>query len=489
MALPPQALAPQALAPRQMAAGSAQGVSQMGKKAGSEQLNRATAAEQLMLDQSDRVLRQPAGRLALVLHLAQLRPPGPRAYHGLIARAMLEDVARRFAGQVFVLGDGDIVLLCDGKSAGFGADCTEALPAMLSGLFGADSPDLKILISAWQLESDAAGFRHYLTARLASPASAPQHANDAEFCGAGNLAALEEALAVADLTELLSTQTAIHLRGGKHLPLITRLSPLFRELALALTPPGFPAGGGDPLSDPYLVRYLSAKLESRWLTLLTSDLQTGGKLTRAARAEQLPIHFSLTLAGVVSPEFARFTRAAITSGTRFGIKITLMDALKDLELTAYATDLLRLARCDLVLEEVDYAALELTRLLSLQPDLVRLNWLPRLEAAGESERAAIAAALVELGVERVVLVHADSERALIWGQAQGIQRFQGIMIDTVQAAARMAVCDCARACTLRQCATRAGVFTATGRAGCGNPALLDTNPTVPAQSPAPRRAS
>jgi hypothetical protein len=67
----------------------------------------------------------------------------------------------------------------------------------------------------------------------------------------------------------------------------------------------------------------------------------------------------------------------------------------------------------------------------------------------------------------------DTDQALAWGQSLGITLFQGPFLDQVQAATRMAGCQTASPCTLRQCRIRAASPSGQGRTGCASPQLLD----------------
>jgi len=83
--------------------------------------------ERLLHEASERAMRHPAGRVALVLHLSRLAPPAPRPHHIRVARVLLQDSAQRFGGQVIGLRNQDLVLLgaesgaanaaCPGQSA------------------------------------------------------------------------------------------------------------------------------------------------------------------------------------------------------------------------------------------------------------------------------------------------------------------------------------------------------------------------------------
>jgi hypothetical protein len=178
----------------------------------------------------------------------------------------------------------------------------------------------------------------------------------------------------------------------------------------------------------------------------------------------------------VSPEFARLADAARRTGAKFGVEVSMMEAAADPALMDYARRLLDMAGFLLVVDELDHEALTMTHPAGLQPALVKLTWSPRLAVARPSVKAAIETALAHIGPERLVLQHAESEAALLWGQAHGIMRFQGYYLDAVQAAARIAGCHSARACTLRQCITRAASLSPHVRVGCGNPGLLDMAP-------------
>jgi hypothetical protein len=93
-----------------------------------------------------------------------------------------------------------------------------------------------------------------------------------------------------------------------------------------------------------------------------------------------------------------------------------------------------------------------------------------------------------VGIDKIVLGRCDSEAAIQWGLAKGIQRFQGRYVDTMLAAYTMAVCDKSAACTLGQCIARHGVLSGQPRPECGNLKMLDTPPVMRAIKAKPRAA-
>jgi DNA-binding winged helix-turn-helix (wHTH) protein len=71
----------------------------------------ARAGELLLADVLEREARAPQGRIAVVVRLSRLPPPGPRPYHRRVARALLEDCAQRHGGQVLQLCTGQLEAL------------------------------------------------------------------------------------------------------------------------------------------------------------------------------------------------------------------------------------------------------------------------------------------------------------------------------------------------------------------------------------------
>jgi hypothetical protein len=436
------------------------------------------AGERLLLDAIERALRAPRGKFALALHLSRLKPPSPRPHHARIARALLQDTAQRYSGQVFPLRNGDLVLLCtvpaDDHRHVSAQWSPNALPASLVRLFGAEAPEQARLTTTWRLEDEADRFRAFIQQRPDGPAF--EMAPDDGLGSVAGLLPLEPLIGSALVPDLLAQQTAIQLLPGANLPISARLAPLFRELTFSLTNLTRTPEAVESLGDPYLFRYFATRMDARMLAHLHEDLEHGGKLTRGALRQNLPLHLNLTLEGIVSPDFARLVESARRVGARFGVEVSLMEATAEDGMMAYARRLLDMAGFSLVVDGLDYVGLTMTHPGGLNPAYIKLAWSPRLAEAAPPARAAMEAAIKRIGPERLILHQAESEAALVWGQAHGISRYQGFFLDAVQGAARISGCHSARACTLRQCVTRAATLNPAQRVGCGNPGLLDMAP-------------
>ena len=439
--------------------------------------------ERLLMDAAERALRAPKGKVAMALHLSRLKNPTLRPYHARIALALMLDTAQRLGGQVFPMRNTDLVLLCaapDGEHRpGRPSPAPLSLTASLEQLFGFDAPD-RLLTSIWRLDEQPGPFRDYIAQRQAE---APSHdPRPEEGAAAASLARLMDRVAGIDLRQIMMQQTAIILQPGAGLPLAARLRPLYREILFAPVPP---QAGNDAaaLADPFILRHVAGVLEGRMLAMVAEDLRGGLTLSRPALLLGMPLHLNLSPESIVSPAFARLAQAASARGARLTVEMTAMDAAADPDLTVFARLLLTQAGFGLVLDGIDHAGLTMIDTGALAPSAVKLTWSSRLAEGPRSLLAPIEAAIAAIGPENIVLNEADGEAALAWGQSHGILRYQGAFIDAVQAAARIAICHSARACTLRQCTGRAHALSPAPRAGCGNPGLLDlagaTAPTCP----------
>jgi hypothetical protein len=120
-------------------------------------------------------LRTPKGRIALVLRLSQLPPPLPRPHHRRIAYAILEEAAHRHQGRLFLLENGDALLLCRTASGGAsspGADPAE-LPHVLGRLFRVDVTNPATLMTVWSLERSGDALLTYVARARSGHASDP----------------------------------------------------------------------------------------------------------------------------------------------------------------------------------------------------------------------------------------------------------------------------------------------------------------------------
>ena len=339
----------------------------------------------------------------------------------------------------------------------------DTLPELLARLLRGETAEGLPPVCIWQLPDSRERLLAYATDRLAEGGLTPlDHAVALADLPVGLTAAAETRL----LSDLLLRQTAVLLGAGGP----QRIRPLFREITYASAALQSEAGSDPFDSDPFLLRHFAMRLEERVLAAIPDE--TG----RRAALDLLggpPLHLNLSPESVTTGAFAELADLCRSHGVGLGIEIALVDAAADPDSYAAARAILAACGIACVVDHVSLLALRLARPAALAPDLVKLEWTPRLARLPVAELRELEVAFNEIGLERVLLMGADGEVPLQWGLARGIRRFQGRHVDAMLAASRIAVCSQAAHCTLRQCMERASAVAIGGRAGCRNTGLLD----------------
>lgn len=446
-------------------------------------------AGRLLRDALERAARMPRGRVMLVLHLSRMLAPAPRLYHRRIARALLQDTAQRHEGQLFPLGNGDLAMLC--RDAGPGAGQDERgliaeparLPELLARLFRVDMPDPARLVSLWKLDSMLAAATAYVDAPESMTAE-PERAVPGGTLG--QTAAVDAIAALANghgLEGIMRRQTAVLLGGASGLrPIFREVSFSIAELEARLSARQGADATGQATADPFLFRHLARRLDARMLKVVLAHLGDGTPLDALG---PLPMHLNLTLGGVLSDGFARLAAACRAGAHRPGVEISLVEACVDRAAFVRARAAVADAGMAFVLDGVSHLALMRTRPAALAPDLLKLDWSPRMADLPQADRNVLADAIAACGAERIVLHRAETEAALRWGRAHSIRRFQGRHVDAMLGAGRILVCPMSGGCLLAQCIGREAAIAAPHRAGCGNLALLDAGAGSPERAGRP----
>ena len=405
-----------------------------------------SAADCSLLDEVERVQRRGAAVEALLLRLSLLPPREARPHRRRVARALLDEASLRQGGQLFAPRNGDLVLL--GPRAG-------ASQALLARLFGAAENIVQVLTPGEALLS----YARERAAEILLPA------RTLEPIAASGLDAAAALLRETLPGDLLQCQVAAELLpGGALRPLFREASARLATLAARLSS----ADGGSATPAPF--QDLATELDARVLAIACDDLSRGGAISggQSSQSGSLALHLNLTIATTSAPDFERFAASVRAREGRAGIELTLAEACTDPPGFARARDHLRARGFAVVLDGVGHQALLLTHPARLGADLVKVEWSEALASEADA-----AAAIREIGADKVVLDRADDEGALRWGYALGIRRFQGRHMDAMLAAARLGRCAFASGCTPRLCTERASASGPVGRAGCRNADLLD----------------
>ena len=404
-----------------------------------------------MVNFARRLERNSYGWRVVHLHLSRLRAPNRRDFQIRIAANEFEPLLRSTRGDLFQLGNGDLVYFWQGEGM---AEVDKVLlklrylfsdDPLVSGAEGnldeteqdeTPAGDQPSFCTWHDLEVGYDDFReqierllHDQTGRRAAGQGAASKPLDPAM-----LARVEQTLANADVSSLLRRQPICALLPG-HPP-----RPIFHETHLAigemakrLVP------GVDLTADPWLFQRLAETLDRRLLHCL---IQQG-------RSECGAFSVNLRLATLLSPDFLKFDeqfrRPDRDERSEMVIELQLVDIYAELGAYLFMRDFVRERGYRICVDGLHYLHMPLINRKRLGADLVKLIWNPDLLGETSEQRLAeLRTAIKAAGIDRIILCRCDSAQAISWGQAQGIRMFQGHYLDSRLRAVRAPAVSAAR---------------------------------------------
>lgn len=436
---------------------------------GGKQQQEIVTAESMLFDAVERIGRIREGRLGLHLHMSRLLPPNREDAKIRIAFRIFEQMVDMYRGQMFLLTNSDIVLICkDARLADL-----DAIVYKLRALFSkdpltyAESPEGEDrFVTYYELEVDYDSFfalcgelLQDAKKRIADQRTAPQ----IQPLDATNLGQVIERIGATDIASVVRRQPCVRITEKNVAEVaFQEFYMSIADLQKALAP------DVNILSNRWLFQHLSQVLDLRVLSVLQD-----------AGFRKLPAAFSvnLNMATVDTPAFKQFA-SAIRGKAGLVVEFQLVDIFNNLEGFFRARDLLKADGHITVLDGMSPITLQFMDAELYGTDFVKVNWSP--DMADDIQTADITQALAPVGFEHVILSRCDTETSISWGLALGIHHFQGRFLDSMVAAVTMAQCPKSAACTLAQCTQRHGVISGRIRAECGDYDKLDSFPPLKA---------
>jgi EAL domain-containing protein (putative c-di-GMP-specific phosphodiesterase class I) len=378
-----------------------------------------------------RLARFRGDRRAVHVHLSELRAFNRRAQHIHVAVNTFEFLVKQYDGQIFTLGNSDLVFVWKGGEV---LAVDEAV-MRLRNLFS-DDP-----LSQEPMEGETDGFcswydleRQYdefmpVVQRIFDEAqkrkkrlaqisgSSDREAGELQPLSPHRLGELVDALARADLSNMMRRQPVCAVVPN------APPQPMFRELYISIDDlreivmPGY-----NIASDRWLFQHLTQTLDRRMLQLL---MKNDDKAIAAS------FSVNLNVATLLSDRFLAFD-ASLRAATRGTIifELQTVDIFSDLGAYGFARDFVKERGYRICLDGVTDLMLPFIDRERLGVDLVKLVWNPDTMGPGnEGRREEVKKQITAVGRARAILCRCDSEEAVAAGQELGISLFQGRHID------------------------------------------------------------
>jgi hypothetical protein len=391
-----------------------------------------TSQEHQLFEFLQRLARFRAGRRAIQVHLSLLLPYNRRPHHIKIAVNTFEFLVKRFDGQIFTMGNCDLIFVWKGSEISaideavmrlrhlFGHDpLTEDVGASQASRFCSWfdlERDYEPFLATAQRQFDEYQKRSRRLAAITGPTDAAQP-SEAPPLSPHRLGELVDTIARADLSNMMRRQMICAIAPN------TAPVALFRELYISIhelreiVMPGY-----NIASDRWLFQHLTQTLDQRMLQLLSKN-------DDSAIASAFSVN--LNVATLVSDRFLAFD-AGLSSATRGSIviELQLIDIFSDLGAYIFARDFVKERGYRICLDGVTERMLPFVDRDRLGLDLVKIQW--NADILGESRterRDEIRDLIAAFGRARVILCHCDTAEAVSVGQSLGIVMFQGRHID------------------------------------------------------------
>lgn len=378
-------------------------------------------AADALLAQVERVAGSVGWR-TVIFHLSRLRRAHRAEKHLLIAANMLEDVVREHSGQLFLLPNHDLVLLCKKIKR----KVIEDAEATLQYLFNDDPFAQRTqatggFSSTFDLEREhracSAALRKWTAAAHAPQPPTGQVEAPAlpEKQGAtldpARVGALLETVSRLDLAPMLRRQTIWRIREGQapeaHSEEIFISIKALREAVGALF---------EIADDRLLFGYLTRWLDRHVLKTLSWEHYSVGP----------PLSINVNLATLRSADFANFhERRPPGWHGRIMLELQLGDVWSDVPAFLEAAARLRREGYLICLDGVVFSAVRFLNLRRLEVDHVKVIWDDGLVRLGEAALRELWQSICDCGAGRMILTRCGRDEAVRIGGELGIRLFQG----------------------------------------------------------------
>jgi hypothetical protein len=428
--------------------------------------------ESLLLGAAERINRIRDGRVAVHVHLSRLRPQNRQDGHVRIALRTLEPIVNAYRGQMFLLGNSDIVFMMKDPNTNDLENMIFKLRALFSKdpLTFNDAGDGRDNFCTWYELGNSEDYESFVEMSRAATFDARKRLRekvtarpDLQSIDAKRLGDLLARLSNMDVAPLVRRQASIVITAeSRSVVLFQEFFVAMAELQRVLAP------DINLMGNRWLFQHLSQTLDHRVLTAL-----------REMRLRATPPAFSLNLniSTVAGPDFQAFEERQPSGKTIF-IELQVLDVLADSRGYYTARQRLRDAGHQVVIDGLSELTLQFLDIAQFDADLYKVTWSPEMSDGDHGD--SVANALEAVDEDKLLLARCDSEAAISWGLSHGVKRFQGRYVDSMLAAYTMHGCDKSSACTLQQCTNRHAVIVGPLRAECGNNDMLDSSPAMTA---------
>ncbi|MBL6946567.1 MAG: EAL domain-containing protein [Rhodospirillales bacterium] len=395
---------------------------------------RVPSQENLLLDYVRRLEKHQEGRLAVHIRLSGLRPFNRREHHVRVAADSFEPLVKALQGQLFILKNSDLFFIYKFEARGDVDIAIQKIRYLFSDdpyladeeddqkkfahHFDVQSEFDKILRFAQSMADEEKRGASASRQRQTGRAALKSRQTRGTSLTPDVLAKVEAALARADLSNLVRRQFVCGVTPkGVPEPAFSEFFISIRDLRETLLP------GVNLAGNKWLFQHLTESLDRRMLSMLskTDQITISGDIS-----------FNLNVSTILSPDFLAFDDN-ITASRRGSlvVEIDKTDIFADLGAYLFARNFVQQRGYRICIDGLTYQTMVLLDRERLGADFVKLVWDSEMVDGGDDMQERVRAMVRRAGQSRVVMCRCDDREAIDFGQAVGIQFFQGRQVETL----------------------------------------------------------
>lgn len=415
------------------------------------------AAERYLLDSLNRIAKNPSGYSVLYVSVSKLKPKNRHPEFVKIFARLFDDLVGATNGLMFILSNGDFVILGKNITAQTVDNAVKKLRQGLAAdpvLLNSENSDFA---HVYNFPEDFNSFYYHLEKIIEDGAVNRDEAQRKFPVTAAQIDGILRRLNNLDISGLVKRQSVMKVGGTK------KFEVLFQEFFVAVKDLSVQFDSKiDLVANKWLFLYLTQALDKKTMTaLLEANLQNWPQ----------SISLNLNLSSVFTREFVDFAKQILRGGRRLIAEVQVMDILNNLNTYWEAKNLLQRGGHKLLIDAASPEMLHMLNIKRLEPDMVKIFWDPLMEFDRDNEE--LKQAVAELGRENIIVAKAVDEKAMRWGVSYGINAFQGPYIDNLETALIRAQCPNGHTCAAEDCLRRRRLLAGAFREACENKEFLE----------------
>lgn len=416
-------------------------------------------AEKYLLETLERITKNRAEYKVLYVNISKLKPKNRHPKFVKIITRLFDDLVFIANGTMFVLENGDFVILGKNITDKIVSDVLEKLRVGLISDPVWVSKSSSEFVQVYEPEDFDDFYK-----KIEEMIQGERVISDVVYrrtVDAEQMDVIKEHLDMVSLVDVVKHQGVIRLENSSN------YRRLFDEYFVAVKDLSRNFDKNiDLVGNKWLFLYLTQTLDKKTMaSFMVSDIRN--------KVEKVSLN--LNLSTVNTSDFINFEQYIKSLGQHIIVEVQPIDVLNNMKLYFQVREKLRKLGHEVLLDATSLEMLSSINIKELDVDYVKLFWHDLMDEYSKQDDEIINL-FEEIGKNKIILAKCLNETAVRWGIKKGIRAFQGPYIDMLEVAMIRKNCPNGRRCTAGDCLKRKKMISGYFRDMCEYKEILDRNP-------------